>query len=450
MKMKKIFALLLPLLVLQLTVKAQIRNVFVEKYYVSDSLDATDTIDGAAHILPKGSTTYRVYVQLNSGYKIKKIYGTANHPLRFTSTDVFYNNVDRPTAYFGYLINKAWFTSNPTLALDSWLTLGLCATQYNGVMKADDSDGSLIGGTHNTGGTAGVSGGILVNNDTAAGIALTSEDGMRPKTGTFSTWINNGFIDSPFGTDDTTVFGPLNSGKQFFSRTAYLQQNSGVSGDSATGHKVLVAQLTTKGELSFEINLQLLDSIGGSHNYVAVNNASTVPAGDTAVYGNLKFPPDPPACGCTDPNFIEYNPTLTCSDPYSCLHRVVYGCMDTLACNYDPAANFHLQSLCCYPGMCNNRDIALVCPGISTDATLQLFPNPASSEINVQFTAGQMADIKIEIFDAYGTIVLLRDLDVQSGVITQNMDISNLQPGLYMLKVFTGNYSVQSKSFMKQ
>lgn len=446
--MKKILALLLPLLLLQLCAKAQIRDVIVEKYYVSDSLDATDTIDGPAHSLPQGSVTYRVYVQLKSGYKIKKMYGTANHPLKIVSTDTFYNNIDRPTAYFGYLVNKSWFSGNPTLALDSWLTLGLCATQYTGVLKTDDPDGSLIGGTHNPGGTAGVPGGIIRNNDTTAGIPVTTSDGMVPKTGTFSTWINNGFIDSPGGTDDTTVFGNINSGTQFISTTAYLQQNNGVSGDSATGHKVLVAQLTTKGEISFELNLQLIDSTGASHNYVSSNGGNST-TGDTLVSGLLKYPQDAPVCGCTDPNFIEYNPNLTCSDPYSCLHRVVFGCMDTLACNYDPNANFHLQSLCCYPGMCNNRDISLVCPGISSDAVLQLYPNPAGADINVQFTAPENSVTRISVFDAYGTLVLNRELGIRSGVVAEQLEIADLQPGFYMIKVFTGN-NVQSKSFMKQ
>jgi hypothetical protein len=124
--------------------------------------------------------------------------------------------------------------------------------------------------------------------------------------------------------------------------------------------------------------------------------------------------------------------------------------MDTLACNYDPTVNYHIQSLCCYPGNCNNRDIALVCPGIATEASIQLYPNPATDEITIQFSAGDYMETKYSIFDSYGTVVLQRDLGIQTGTVLQNVDISNLQTGLYLLKVFKGNNNVESKTFMKQ
>ena len=91
---------------------AQIRDVIVEKYYISDSLDATDSTNWqtdttyATHFLPIGSKTYRVYVQLDSGYKIHKIYGAGCHPLQITSTATFYNNVSRPDEQFGYEIKN--------------------------------------------------------------------------------------------------------------------------------------------------------------------------------------------------------------------------------------------------------------------------------------------------------------------------------------------------------
>src|ERR1035437_9615206 len=71
------------------------------------------------------STDHGRFIDLKPGYKLKKIYGDANHALKISSSANFYNNIDRPSAYFGYLINKSWFPSNPTIALDSWLTLGL-------------------------------------------------------------------------------------------------------------------------------------------------------------------------------------------------------------------------------------------------------------------------------------------------------------------------------------
>src|SRR5438132_14272782 len=79
----------------------QIRDVIVEKYYISDSLDATDSTNWyadtsyATRFLPIGSITYRVYVQVDSGYKLHKIWGSTCHPLKVASTANFFNCIDR-------------------------------------------------------------------------------------------------------------------------------------------------------------------------------------------------------------------------------------------------------------------------------------------------------------------------------------------------------------------
>ena len=105
--MKKIQALLLFVFTLGIAAKAQIRDLIVENYYVSDSLDATDTINGSARALPKGSKTYRIYVQLDRGYKVipvnpaavgqeilgQKVYGSlAELPAKADMVDIFRNS----------------------------------------------------------------------------------------------------------------------------------------------------------------------------------------------------------------------------------------------------------------------------------------------------------------------------------------------------------------------
>jgi hypothetical protein len=44
--------------------------------------------------------------------------------------------------------------------------------------------------------------------------------------------------------------------------------------------------------------------------------------------------------GCTDPNFLEFNPLATVSNPEDCItpNDQIPGCTDIVACNYDPAA----------------------------------------------------------------------------------------------------------------
>jgi hypothetical protein len=458
-KMKKIFLLIVISTLFSVIAKSQILGVAVEKFYISDTLDATDSTnyhDDATYampVLPAGSITYRVYVKLAHGYKIKKIYGTPCNPLKIVSTANFFNNIDRP-ASFGYQVGRNWFSGTPTIALDSWLTLGLCAkfggtTKYAGVLKTQDPNGSLLG---NGGGTAAIPGGILVNADTAAGIPLDTAasikaDGMVVTPNYYGSWIPTGFADGT-GTD-TTVFGNSNVGSTFVSIHGYLKQSAGVSGDSTLGiNNVLVAQLTTTGTITFELNLELIDSIGNSINVVS-HECGVPVSGDTIVSGLLKFPPDPPACGCLDPNFLEYNASLLCSAPDSCHTKIIFGCMDTLACNYAPTANYHIQSLCCYPGKCNDRDISLVCPSISGDGGFQLFPNPASEQITLQFSSGNNNETKYVIYDSYGVVSFQKDLGVRTGSITEPVDISGLQTGLYFVKMYIGTIT-ENKTFMKQ
>src|SRR5689334_18290940 len=100
--MKKIiFITIITIILSNVASKAQVNNVIVETYYISDANDATDTISGRS--IAQGSKTYRVYVEIEPGSRIKKIYGDINHLLKISSTANFYNNIDRvDVANFAY------------------------------------------------------------------------------------------------------------------------------------------------------------------------------------------------------------------------------------------------------------------------------------------------------------------------------------------------------------
>ncbi len=439
MKNSLIF-LLVPLFLITSSLHAQLEKVIVETYYISDANDATDTIDGAANALEDGSKTYRVYIDLKPGYKLKKIYGDVNHALKISSTASFFNNIDQSSAYFGYSINKAWFNNNPTIALDSWITLGFATKTQLGVLKTEDTDvSSFIGGANNSGGTAAIAAGLLSNTDPLAGIPLITSDGLMISPNPL-TQFDFGFRDLS-GTD-TTIFGTLKSGSSFSSNNAFIQQNSGVMGVSPDSNKILVAQLTTKGELSFELNVEVLDSLGNVIKFVA--NDSVIVAGETL----SPFLSYPPSCGCLDPNFLEYSSSYACNNPSACVTRVVLGCMDTLACNYDPKANMNVIYLCCYPGYCNDRDISLVCPAISNSIEFSVYPNPAQDHVYLQVSNNNSEQIKYSVFDSFGVKKIDKNLGNLSGIINELIDISTLNNGLYLLRVDVGSIS-ETKMFMK-
>jgi hypothetical protein len=417
---------------------AQIENVIVERYYVADANDATDTTMGRS--LEAGSVTYRIFVDLKPGSKIRKIYGDQFHTLKIESTEPFYNNIDRPNAYFGFLLNKSWMVDNPTIGLDSWLTLGIAlkqgAVNYIAVPKDQDPDGSFVGGINNFGGTAMIPGGLLVNNDPSCGIAVTTSDGYTTTTQVMGQWLDIGFKDA--AGDDTTAFGALNIGSSFISNSAILQQNNGVMGADPAINMVLIGQVTTKGELSFELNLEI-EQFDGTNttlvNYVASND-TLLPGEVLSPY--LKYPQ---SCGCMDPDYLEYSPVYACNVQSACVTPVVFGCMDVLACNYDPAANFNVQSLCCYPGLCNDRDLEVVCPTISSGriSIEGIFPVPVTNDVTFRFKSETDDELSFTIYDAVGKLIWHRNLGRTSGIISEQFDASSLRTGLYLVRLTSGN-----------
>ena len=273
---------------------SQIEKVIVEPYYNSDSLDATDTTGG---LLEVGSITYRVYIDLDPGVKLRKIYGDQNHPLKFSSTERVFNNVADGLT-FAKDFNRSRLEEN-TVALDSWLTLGqttrIGAKTYFGVLKNQDVSGSFIGGVNNDGGSATIPGGLLTNNDIAAGIPLTVSDGMDTMNSIPSSWADYGFINDTSGVD-STIFGSAKQGNEFVSYNAALM-NSGVSGVNADSNIVLVAQITTKGQISFDLNIEV--EVPAFPNPVYVKYVSEFVNGETNS-DTLKLSPFlsyPPSCG---------------------------------------------------------------------------------------------------------------------------------------------------------
>ena len=425
---------------------AQLEKVIVEKYYVSDSNDSTD-IDGGG--VPVGSTTYRIYLDLKPGTVLKRIYGDENHPFSISSSEVFFNNIlDGET--FGKDFIKGRYFEN-TVALDTWLTLGQTAKQgtkyYYGILKDQDTDGSFVGGTNNDGGSAVVATGLLINEDTTSfGRPLTEADGMDTLNSAPNSWLNSGILDLLSG-DDSTMFGRLVPQSGFESNNFHLSC-SGVSGTVADSNQVIIAQLTTLGELTFNINITVEEMVNGI--LTLVNYVSS----DTLLGDNEKYNPYlsyPYSCGCDDPDFLEYSSSFVCYLEGSCQTPVKIGCMDTLACNYDPAVNINVEELCCYPGFCADRNIEEVCPSLmGNDFDVNLYPNPTSGDITMNLISGNACNWNYEVYNTYGSVKLSGSFTTtQSELnVVLPLDLSNIDRGMYRLKVSNGDLS-KHKLFIK-
>lgn len=440
--------LIIFLLLQSFVAKAQIDSVIVEKYYISDANDAMDSTYGK---LAPGSTTYRIYIDMVAGSRLTKLYGDANHALKIKSDSVFFNNTDRGKS-FGYELTRTHLREN-TVALDTWLTLGQVAKTYIdkqvkktlfGVLKRDDKDTvSIIGGINNDEG-------LLVHEDAAAGKSLTMADGLTTMDSIPSNWANNGIIVSG---EDSTIFGSNKLSTEFISYAASLQ-NSGVMG-ATPDNKVLVAQLTTNGKISFELNVEITDSKGNTMNYVA-NDSILEDKESLSSY--LKYPFEL-KCGCPDKKYVEYKKDRDCSDITLCQTAIVLGCMDPNACNYNPDANFPLREtnklsdLCCYPGYCNDRDLSLVCPSINQPQTsaleFSIYPNPVEGQLSIEITSPEEEETTYSIHDSYGNELIKQNLGAVSNTVIKDIDVSHLPQGLYLLRVSRAGAST-SKRFMKK
>ncbi|NVO20398.1 MAG: hypothetical protein HXX13_11895 [Bacteroidetes bacterium] len=209
-----------------------LEKVIVEKYYVSDSDDYRDT---TYNTLPNGAVTYRIFIDMKPGYMLQVVYGNQKHELFIKTSTTFFNNlVD--FAETGFNVNTKYLHIGSN-ALDSWITMGAASRGYTGIpLNEDDSVFSLI------------------NNHKALSKVDGLTKGVLPKFQVFNLDLK------PFR-DDTTanVFSTNNGG---------WAAMGGVSGPTPE-NRVLIAQITTTGKLSFRLNVQLGTPTGGTVQFVA-------------------------------------------------------------------------------------------------------------------------------------------------------------------------------------
>jgi hypothetical protein len=235
------------------SVRAQngLENIIVEKYYISDASDTlASAISGA---LPIGSVTYRIYLDMLPGYRFQAAYGTASHELRLETTTSFYNN-EHIGNNLPNVIPRRTLKRN-TVMLDSWLSAGGAGEDMYGVLKEQDDASATV--VHE--------GPYLQNSNKLAGIPVKERDGLLAADD----------VPSPvfFGIDSILpVFNNMTRGSLFSTRNgAWACLGGAVGPDSLTTNRVLIAQLTTNGDLTFELNIQIGKRDSPPENYVARN-----------------------------------------------------------------------------------------------------------------------------------------------------------------------------------
>ncbi|MBI1266282.1 MAG: hypothetical protein GC193_02500 [Cryomorphaceae bacterium] len=271
-----------------------LEDIIVETYYISDANDATDTDGG---FLPEGSVSYRIYVDMAPGYEVQAVYGNSNHTLRISTSTFFFNNEDRgATTGTGIALNR--FDDN-TVAADTYVTLGGPTATTLAVLKSEDTNGAVAN-----------SDGFMQSTNPLAGIPMSVQDGMIPGS-LPSAVVSVGL--------DLSMFDNENSSVSLLSNGGAWSVLEGVVGPTPT-NRVLLAQITTDGDLEFELNIQLGTPTGGVEQYVASN-----PIGNEQFFAGLTFP-SLGVDGCTSATACNYNPSAN-NDDGSCLEPVA-GCSE--------------------------------------------------------------------------------------------------------------------------
>jgi hypothetical protein len=80
--------------------------------------------------------------------------------------------------------------------------------------------------------------------------------------------------------------------------------------------------------------------------------------------------------------------------------------------------------------------------GRSSDDTLSFYPNPVSNG-KIYITSKSMEDKEVAIFDVLGKKVL------QTIVTSKELSVSNLSPGVYIIKIKEGDITATRKLIVK-
>jgi hypothetical protein len=226
-----------------------LEGLSVEKYYTANAADATE------FGMPTGTVIWRFYVDLEPGYELNSVFGDENHELyieTYTSGGKFWNSSFAAGVYKGEgIVFNTALAGVPGyygLFLDSWIAFSKATNDKEGVLKPEDTDGSILTGQFNT-------------------PALDATDGMIAARSLPAM--------TDLGIDASAISqlsaSGLSTGNRFATSTGAWNILGGIQGPT-TDNKVLIAQIaSTDGNLKYEFALTLNDPSGALVIYVASN-----------------------------------------------------------------------------------------------------------------------------------------------------------------------------------
>lgn len=83
----------------------------------------------------------------------------------------------------------------------------------------------------------------------------------------------------------------------------------------------------------------------------------------------------------------------------------------------------------------------------NTIQTLTVFPNPSSEQINLSFSSIKNQEVKIELLDLTGKIILSKIEKAQSGITHKTIDIKGIAKGIYFINL-TNESGIETKKII--
>ena len=83
--------------------------------------------------------------------------------------------------------------------------------------------------------------------------------------------------------------------------------------------------------------------------------------------------------------------------------------------------------------------------------TIEVFPNPTTSEITVTFKVEETTHANLSVYDVVGRkVITILDGQLPNGEYIYNENLGQLEPGLYMVSLNLDNEGVRVKKVVKQ
>lgn len=423
-----------------------LEDVVVEKYYIADANDASDPDAGS---LAEGTVTYRIYIDMAPGYKLETVFGSENNPLTIETTTEFFNNEDRGGLTGNDLGTS--FLDNGTVLLDSYVSMGAGGEGAWAVTKDTDPNGGINN-----------SDGFLRSLNNKAGIPLRVVDGLVAGNPPDVTFVPSGSI--------VSVLDDVNAGPAVVINDGAWAVLGGTEGPTED-NRVLVAQISTDGDLTFELNVRLGAPDGSSETYVAAN-----PTGDDILFDALSYP-DVAPCEAPYPQADGLNHTFVANRYVLAWNPVLgsVGCqlnlqlangtnVGTTTIGTAEVNQFILQGSQLNPGTeyrwrvrcgCSQNPL-VVGPYSDFDffttpggAIVSSSPNPTEGQSFVTFTVAEQTEATLEVYDMSGRKVaeVFNGFAEPSSEYRFEFDGSNLPNGVYIYRLTTDT-EVKTEKFM--